>query len=49
MNCYCISLKKLIRFLNANIEPSVIEKIFDIYVKKKDYNEKQITIFEKDC
>ena len=47
INCYCMSLKKLIRYLNVNIDPLIIEKIFNDYIPRKDYDSRQITIIKK--
>ena len=48
INCYCRSLKKLIGYLNAYIELSYNEQIYNNYLAKEDYNSRQIQIIRKD-
>ena len=37
VNYYSMSLRKLLKYLNASIDPAMIEKIFKTYLDKKDY------------
>ena len=47
INCYCMSLKNLSLHLSANIDPIFIERIYNEYLPKRDFNLRQIEIIRK--